>query len=111
MELLYIFAAIILLIALLAIESHLRLRRIRRDRKGKGFTREQFVKAFRPIKISDDIPAAVYDNYRSHKGWEDFPFSPDDEYSKVLMSLRMMRLLSLRASEWLCCLNTFSGVG
>jgi hypothetical protein len=84
MQLLYIFAAIILLIALLAIESNLRLRRIRLGRKGKGFTRDQFVEAFRQIDIPDNIPAAVYDYYRSKKGWEDFPFLPDDEYSKVL---------------------------
>jgi hypothetical protein len=80
----YIFAAIILLIALSAIESNLRLRRIRLGRKGKGFTREEFVEAFRQIDIPDDIPAAVYGYYRSQKGWEDFPFLPDDEYSKVL---------------------------
>jgi hypothetical protein len=84
MQLLYIFSTIILLIALLTIESNLRLRRIRRDRKGKGFTRKQFVEAFRQFDIPDDIPAAVYDYYRSRKGWKDFPFLPDDEYSKVL---------------------------
>jgi hypothetical protein len=84
MQLLYIFAAIMLLVALLTIASNWRLPRIRRDRKGNGFTSEQFVEAFRPIKIPDDIPAAAYDNYRSRRGWEDFPFLPGDEYSKVL---------------------------
>lgn len=84
MKLLYIFAAIILFIALLTIEAHLRFRRIRLDRNGKGFTREQFVKAFQASGIPDDIPAAVYDYYRSQKGYADFSFLPDDEYSKVL---------------------------
>jgi hypothetical protein len=84
MPLLYIFAALVLFIALFSIGWYSRLRRIRFDRKGKGVTREQFLEIFRRMGIPEVIPVAVYDYNRSQKSWEDFPFLPDDEYSKVL---------------------------
>ena len=84
MGLLYIFGAVIFFIAILAIVGRIRLNRIRRERHGKGFSRERFLEAFREIGIPENIPAAVFDFYGSQKAYRGFSFLPDDEYSKVL---------------------------
>ena len=84
MRFLYIFGAFILFIAIWVAVDQFRLRRLRRQRQGKGFSRERFIEAFRPLGIPDNIPATVYDYYGSQKAWKAFPFSPDDRYSEVL---------------------------
>jgi hypothetical protein len=80
--------------------------------KGKGFSREQFLQAFREIGIPENIPAAVYDYYGSQAAYKGFSFLPDDEYSKVFVTIPMTsaRMLSLcsNGSEWFCCPNIFS---
>lgn len=74
----------LLLIIVGVIVAQLRLRGLRHERQGKGFTREKFINAFHELGVPDDIPAAVYDYYTSQKAWKDFPFYPDDAYSEVL---------------------------
>jgi hypothetical protein len=84
MGLLYIFGAFLLFVAIGIAIRKLRLRRLRNQREGKGFSREAFMEAFQQSDIPENIPAAVYDYYRSRKTWKDFPLAPDDKYSEVL---------------------------
>lgn len=84
MGFLYILGALLLFIFFGTLVGALRLRRIRRQRQGKGFSRADFVEYFRHLEIPAHIPAEVYDYYVGQKAWKDFPFSPDDKYSEVL---------------------------
>jgi hypothetical protein len=84
MGLLYAFVAFVLFVAIWVFVNQFRLRRLRRRRQANGFSRDQFIEAFRQLGIPDKIPAAVYDYYGSQKAWKDFPLSPDDRYSEVL---------------------------
>jgi hypothetical protein len=84
MGLLYIAGAFLFLIGVGIIWNAIRVRRLRREREGKDFGREQFIKTFRPLGIPDNVPAMVYDYYASQEAWKGFPFSPDDSYSKVM---------------------------
>lgn len=84
MGLLYIFGAFLLFIAIGMVFDRLRLQKLRRQRQGMGFSREEFIDAFRQLAIPDNIPASVYDYYASRKAWKDFPLSPNDDYVKVL---------------------------
>jgi hypothetical protein len=84
MGLMYIFGALLLLIVIWVTMDQLRLRKLRHQRQGKGFSRERFIKAFRELGIPENIPATVFDYYDSQKRWNAFPFSPDDKYSEVL---------------------------
>jgi hypothetical protein len=84
MGLLYILTAFVLFIAVLMVLDQSRLRRLRRDRQGKGFSREKFIEAFSQLRIPDNIPSTVYDFYRSQEAWKNFPFSPSDTYSEIL---------------------------
>ena len=61
-----------------------KLRRLRRERQGKDFSRERFIEVFRQLGIPDEIPAAVYDYYGSQKQLKGFPFSADDTYAEIL---------------------------
>jgi hypothetical protein len=83
MGLLYIFGGFALFIAAGALWNGVRLRRLRRERSGKGFTRERFIEAFRDLGIPDKIPAAVYDYYVSRKGLDEFPLSPEDTFATI----------------------------
>jgi hypothetical protein len=76
--------AVLLFVGAYGVIDNLRLRRIRRGREGKGFTRERFIDSFRPFGVPDNIPATVFDYYTSGGIWKDFPLSPDDTYSQVL---------------------------
>jgi len=76
--------AVLALVTILSVVSNLKLRRIRKERVGKGFTRERFINSFRPIGVPETIAAAVFDYYSSRGVWKDFPFSPHDTYAKVL---------------------------
>ena len=80
---LYILCGTILLACVLTLLHYFKLRRLRRQRQGEDFTREKFIDSFRPLGVSDAIPAAVFDRYTSHGVWKDFPLSPDDTYSKL----------------------------
>ena len=84
MGLVYIFGAAFLLVAVGVVVHHLKLRRLRLRRQGHGFTREQFIEAFRSLGISEKIPGTVFDYYTSQSAWKNFPLSPDDTYSQVL---------------------------
>jgi hypothetical protein len=76
--------AVLVLASILGVISNLKLRRIRKERAGKGFTRERFIDSFRSIDVPEILAAAVFDYYSSQGVWKDFPFSPDDTYAKVL---------------------------
>ena len=76
--------AVLALVTILSVVSNLKLRRIRKERVGKGFTRDQFINSFRTIGVPETIAAAVFDYYSSRGVWKDFPFSPHDTYAKVL---------------------------
>jgi hypothetical protein len=84
MGLLYAVVGFFFFVLLWAVVRQFRLRRLRRKRRANGFSRDQFIEAFRQLGIPDNIPATVYDYYGSQKAWKDFPFSPDDKYSEVL---------------------------
>lgn len=84
MGLLYIIGGFLLFIAVGAMWNDTKLRRLRRERQGKDFSREHFIEAFRQIGIPDEIPAAVYDYYGSKKQLKSFPFSADDTYAEIL---------------------------
>jgi hypothetical protein len=84
MGLLYILGAFLFFIALGAIWNEAKLRRLRRERQGKNFSRDRFIEEFRHLGIPEEIPATIYDYYCSQKPWKDFPFSPDDTYSEIL---------------------------
>lgn len=84
MGLVYIFGVFLLFIGVWVAIGQLKLRRLRRQRQGHGFTRQQFVDAFRPLGVSDAISATVFDYYTSRGVWKGFPLSPDDTYSQVL---------------------------
>lgn len=57
--LVYIFGGVCLFIAVGAAIDRLKLRRLRRQRQGGHFTRQQFVEAFRSLGISEQIPGTV----------------------------------------------------
>jgi hypothetical protein len=80
----YILCGTILLASLLTLLRYFKLRKVRRQREGEDFTRENFIDSFRPLGVPDAIPATVFDHYTSHGVWKEFPLSPDDTYSKVL---------------------------
>jgi hypothetical protein len=84
MGLVYIFGGFLLFIGMWVAVDQLKLRRLRRQRQGHGFTKEQFVDAFRSLGVSDTISATVFDYYTSRGVWKGFPFSPNDAYSRVL---------------------------
>jgi hypothetical protein len=81
---LYILCGTILLASVFTLHHYLKLRQVRRQRKNEDFTREKFIDSFRPLGVTDAIPAAVFDHFTSHGVWKDFPLSPEDTYSKVL---------------------------
>lgn len=83
MGLLYIFAGLALFIVVSAMWNGVRLRRLRRERRGKDFTRERFVETFRDLGIPDKIPAAVYDYYVSRKGLDEFPLCSEDTFATI----------------------------
>jgi hypothetical protein len=64
--------------------KEVRLLGLRQHRRGKGFTRENFVESFRSIGIPEEIPATVFDYYTAAGIWKNFPLSPDDAYSQIL---------------------------
>jgi len=76
--------AVLLFVGVQGVIDNLKLRRIRRGREGKGFTRSRDQDSFRPFGVPDKIPATVFDYYTSGGIWKDFPLSPDDTYSQVL---------------------------
>jgi hypothetical protein len=84
MGLLYIFGATSILVATWILVDRLRLRQLRRERQKMGRGRDQFLDAFQSVAIPLEIPSAVFEYYSSMRGWRDFPFAPDDMYSKVL---------------------------
>jgi hypothetical protein len=75
---------VLLFVGAYGVIGNLKLRRIRRERAGKGFTRERFIDSFRSFRVPDKIPATVFDYYTSSGIWKNFPLSPDDTYSQVL---------------------------
>jgi hypothetical protein len=77
-----VFAAL-LVVAILALISNLKMLRTRKAREGKGFTKQRFIESFRTTGIPEKIPATVFDYYTSSGVWKDFPLSPDDAYSEV----------------------------
>jgi hypothetical protein len=84
MGLLYIIGGFLFFIAVGAMWNDSKLRRLRRERQGKDFSRERFIEVFRQLGIPDEIPAAVYDCYGSQKQLKGFPFSADDTYAEIL---------------------------
>jgi hypothetical protein len=56
----------------------------RRLGKHRGVSREEFIRAFAATKIPTEIPAAVYDYYKSRVVSKEFSVAPDDNYEQVL---------------------------
>lgn len=83
MALVYILVASLLLIGSWIVIDALKLRRLRKQRQTGGFTRDNFVAAFRSLDVPDAIPTAVFDYY-SHELTKDLPLSPDDTFSAIL---------------------------
>jgi hypothetical protein len=82
------FAAIVfvmlIIVGVATVFGYLKLRRLRRMREGKAFTRGYFIESFRSSGVPERIPATVFDYYTSSGALRDFPLSPDDTYSEVL---------------------------
>jgi hypothetical protein len=55
----------------------------RRLGKHRGVTREEFIRAFESAGIPLEIPAAVYDLYKSRVSAKEFSVAPDDDYETV----------------------------
>ena len=51
---------VLVLVSILGVRT-LKLRRIRKERAGKGFTRDRFVDSFRSIDVPATIASAVFD--------------------------------------------------
>lgn len=56
----------------------------RRLGKHRGVSREEFIRAFQDEGMTLEIPAAVYDYYKSLVFSKHFSISPDDDYEHVL---------------------------
>lgn len=52
--------------------------------KHRGVSREKFVRTFANVGIPTEIPAAVYDFYKSRVIPRNFSIAPDDKYSALL---------------------------
>ena len=50
----------------------------------RGVSREDFIQAFAEADIPREIPAAVYDYYKSRVLSKEFSVAPDDNYEQVL---------------------------
>ena len=87
-EELLLFAVIVVVVVCIVVvynmTDRLRFSRLRRERQRKGITREQFVGEFKTLGIPENIPTAVLDRYTAFKIWQDFPFTPEDDYSRLL---------------------------
>jgi hypothetical protein len=77
MGLVFILASFALLTLSGALAYQFRLARRR------GVTRETFIEEFVASGIPSEIPAAVYDYYRSFCRAKDFSVAPDDSFEKV----------------------------
>ena len=49
----------------------------------RGVSREEFIRAFQGSGVPSEIPAAVYDFYKSQVPGQDHSVAPDDEYSDL----------------------------
>lgn len=56
----------------------------RRLGRHRGIPREQFIAAFADTGIWQEIPAVVYDYYKTQVFSKDFNIAPDDMYEQVL---------------------------
>jgi len=70
-------ALIIAFIVVGVIYDHLRFRR------HKGVPPSDFIEEFRSSHVPEEIPAAVYDFYKSEALYPQFSVSPDDSYEEV----------------------------
>jgi hypothetical protein len=50
----------------------------------RGVSREEFIRAFQGSEVPSEIPAVVYDFYKSQAPGQDNSVSPDDEYSDLV---------------------------
>lgn len=87
-EELFFFAVIVVVVACIVVvfkmTDRLRFSRLRHERQREGITREQFVGKFKLLGIPENIPTIVLDHYTAFKIWQDFPFTPEDDYSRLL---------------------------
>jgi hypothetical protein len=77
MGLVYIVAGFVLLMLIGAVAYQLRLAR------HNGVPREKFIEEFVASGIPSEIPAAVYDHYRSFCRAKGFSVAPDDSFEKI----------------------------
>jgi hypothetical protein len=73
----YIIVGALVVIAIWSLADQVRLARHR------GISRESFIDEFRIENIPPEIPAAVYDHYKSLSRAEKFSVAPDDSFEKV----------------------------
>jgi hypothetical protein len=77
MGLLYLIVGVVAAIATWSFADQLRLARRR------GISRAAFIDEFRKAGVPDEIPAAVYDHYRSLSRAKKFSVAPDDSFDRV----------------------------
>ena len=55
----------------------------RRMAKHRGVPREEFISRFANVGIPSEVPATVYDYYKSQIRSKEFGLAPDDDYQRV----------------------------
>ena len=80
----YLLMSLMVLAAALAFVAIATTRHQRRLGKHRGVPREEFIRAFADAGVPSEIPAAVYDCYKSRVRSQRFSVSPDDDYELVL---------------------------
>jgi hypothetical protein len=74
---LYILAGFVVFAVVATIVSQWRMR------KHRGVSREEFIAAFADAAIPTEIPAAVYDYYKTRVMFKKFTVAPDDSFDKT----------------------------
>jgi hypothetical protein len=77
MAFVYFIVGLVVLIVIWSALDQIRLSRHR------GVSREAFVNEFASMGISSEIPAAVYDHYRSLSRAKSFSVAPDDSFERT----------------------------
>jgi len=73
----YIVVGLLAVVAIWSFADRIRLGRHR------GISRETFIDEFRRENVPPEIPAAVYDHYKSLSRAKEFGVAPDDSFEKV----------------------------
>jgi len=80
----YLLMSLMVLAAALAFIEVATMRHQRRLGKHRGVPREEFIRAFADAGVPSELPAVVYDCYKSGVRSSEFSVAPDDGYELVL---------------------------